>query len=109
MPGFLLLRKAREAFFTAKQAEFAGIDRTHHAYHVRVGNWEREHRGVFRLVHFPANERSDLIRWALWSRDRQDHPQGVYSHQMALSIYNLSDLMPSTTWIKMVDSVTAPT
>ena len=80
---------------TAKQAEEAGFDRTNHAYHVRAGNWEREHRGIFRLAHFPANERPDLVRWCLWSRNRQDHPQGVYSHQTALSIHDLSDVMPS--------------
>jgi predicted transcriptional regulator of viral defense system len=87
--------ESQGGYFTAKQAEEAGFDRTNHAYHVRAGNWEREHRGVFRLAHFPANERPDLIRWSLWSRDRQDHPQGVYSHQTALSIYDLSDVMPS--------------
>jgi predicted transcriptional regulator of viral defense system len=89
------IAESQGGFFTAKQAESAGFDRTHHAYHVRVGNWEREHRGIFRLVHFPLNERPDLIRWSLWSRDRKDHPQGVYSHQTALSIYDLSDTMPS--------------
>ncbi len=82
-------------YFTAKQAAEAGFDRTNHAYHVRAGNWEREHRGIFRLAHFPASERPDLVRWALWSRDRQDHPQGVYSRQTALSIHDLSDVMPS--------------
>jgi hypothetical protein len=34
-------------FFTAKQAEDEGFDRTHHAYHARTGNWVREHRGVY--------------------------------------------------------------
>ena len=87
--------ESQGGYFTAKQAEEAGFDRTNHAYHVRAGNWEREHRGIFRLAHFPANERPDLVRWSLWSRDRQDHPQGVYSHQTALSIHDLSDLMPS--------------
>ena len=87
--------ESQGGYFTAKQAEEAGFDRTNHAYHVRAGNWEREHRGIFRLTHFPANERPDLVRWSLWSRDRQDHPQGVYSHQTALSIHDLSDLMPS--------------
>jgi predicted transcriptional regulator of viral defense system len=87
--------ESQGGYFTAKQAEEAGFDRTNHAYHVRAGNWEREHRGIFRLAHFPANERPDLVRWSLWSRDRQDHPQGVYSHQTALSIHDLSDVMPS--------------
>ena len=89
------MAESQGGYFTAKQAEEAGFDRTNHAYHVRAGNWEREHRGIFRLAHFPANERPDLVRWSLWSRNRQDHPQGVYSHQTALSIHDLSDVMPS--------------
>ena len=82
-------------FFTAKQAEDAGFDRTHHAYHVRTGNWVREHRGVYRLSRFPTPERPDLILWSLWSRNRDDQAQGIYSHQTALSIYDLSDVMPA--------------
>jgi len=82
-------------YFTAKQAEEAGFDRTNHAYHVRAGNWVREHRGIFHLAHFPAGEHPDMVGWSLWSRNRQDHPQGVYSHQTALGIHDLSDVMPS--------------
>ncbi|HEY0257637.1 MAG TPA: type IV toxin-antitoxin system AbiEi family antitoxin domain-containing protein [Candidatus Methylacidiphilales bacterium] len=90
------IAEAQGGFFTAKQAEEAGIARPHHAYHVRVGNWQREHRGIFRLIQFPMPERSDLILWSLWSRNREDDDaQGVYSHQTALSLYDLSDLMPS--------------
>jgi len=82
-------------FFTAKQAEDAGFDRTHHAYHVRTGTWQREYRGIYRLTRFPMPERPDLILWFLWSRNRDDQIQGVYSHQTALSIYDLSDIMPA--------------
>ena len=82
-------------YFTAKQAEEAGFDRTHHAYHVRVGNWERQYRGIFRLSRYPLPERPDLILWSLWSRNRESIPQGVYSHLTALSLYELTDLMPS--------------
>jgi hypothetical protein len=88
--------EAQGGFFTAKQAEEAGIARSHHAYHVRVGNWQRENCGIFRLTQFPMPERPDLILWSLWSRNREeDAAQGVYSHQTALSLYDLSDLMPS--------------
>jgi predicted transcriptional regulator of viral defense system len=87
--------ESQGGYFTAKQAEETGFDRTNHAYHMRAGNWERERRGIFRLAHFPATERPDLVRLSLWSRDRQDRPQGVYSHQTALSIHDLSDVMPS--------------
>ena len=33
--------------------------------------------------------------WFLWSRDRNDIPQGVYSHDTALALYDLSDVNPS--------------
>jgi len=80
------IAEAQGGFFTAKQAEDAGFDRTHHAYHLRVGNWQRKHRGIYRLAQFPMPDRSDLILWSLWSRNRDDQAQGVYSHQTALSI-----------------------
>jgi hypothetical protein len=35
-----------------------------------------------------------LVLWSLWSRNREGHGEGVYPHQTALSIYDLSDLMP---------------
>ncbi len=55
----------------------------------------REHRGIYRLALFPESEHSQLILWSIWSRNRKDVPQGVYSHETALSIYELSDVMPS--------------
>ncbi len=82
-------------FFTAKQAETAGYVRNNHAYHVQSGKWERHYPGIFRLTHYPLSEHRDLILWSLWSRDQNDVPQGVFSHQTALSINDLSDLMPS--------------
>ena len=82
-------------FFTAKQAEVSGFHRTNHSYHVRAGKWEREHRGIYRLKQYPLATDSDLILWSLWSRDVNDKPQGVYSHETALRIFDLSDIMPS--------------
>jgi len=63
-------------FFTAKQAKKAGYDESKHAYHVRAGNWIREYRGIYRLRSFPTPERPDLMLWSLWSRNRDDVPQG---------------------------------
>ena len=34
--------------------------------------------------------------WSLWSHDRKGNPQGVFSHETALSIYDLSDVMPAS-------------
>lgn len=89
------IAEGQQGYFTAKQAETAGFDKKNHHYHVRSGSWIRESRGVYRLSKFPVAEHPDMIAWSLWSRDRSDKPQGVYSHETALSVYNLSDLMPA--------------
>ena len=85
----------QQGFFTTKQAKAAGFAENTHPYHVQVGNWIREHRGIYRLALFPAANRPDLVLWALWSRNRNEEIEGVYSHQTALSLYDLSDLNPA--------------
>ena len=89
------IAQSQQGFFTTKQVTRAGFAEKAHAYHVRVGNWIREHRGVYRLADFPTAERPDLMLWYLWSRNRQEVPEGTYSHDTALSLHELSDIMPS--------------
>ena len=89
------IAEAQEGFFTAKQAKAAGFAENTHPYHVQVGNWIREHRGIYRLALFPPAEHPDLVKWALWSKNRNEAIEGVYSHQTALSLYELSDLNPA--------------
>jgi predicted transcriptional regulator of viral defense system len=85
----------QQGFFTAKQAKAAGFAENTHPYHVQAGNWIREHRGIYRLALFPAADRPDLVLWALWSRNRNEEVEGVYSHQTAIRLYELSDLNPA--------------
>jgi predicted transcriptional regulator of viral defense system len=85
----------QQGFFTTKQAKAAGFAENTHPYHVQVGNWIREHRGIYRLALFPATDRPDLVLWALWSRNRNEEIEGIYSHHTALSLYDLSDLNPA--------------
>jgi predicted transcriptional regulator of viral defense system len=82
-------------FFTARQAREAGYADSVHPYQVRSGNWVREARGVYRLAQFPAPSRPDLMVWQLWSRNRQEEPQGVFSNATALTLHDLSDVMPA--------------
>ena len=89
------IAEQQQGFFTTKQAKAAGFAENTHPYHVQVGNWIREHRGIYRLALFPLADRHDLVLWALWSRNRAEEIEGVYSHQTALSLYELSDLNPS--------------
>jgi predicted transcriptional regulator of viral defense system len=89
------ISEGQQGFFTAKQAKGAGFAENTHPYHVAAGNWIREHRGIYRLALFPVAEHPDLVKWSLWSRNRKEVTDGVYSHQTALSLYELSDLNPA--------------
>lgn len=89
------IAEAQGGYFTTKQAASLGYASNKRAYHVQAGNWLREHRGIYRLALFPEPERPDLILWWLWSRDRTDRPAGVYSHQTALSLHELTDVNPA--------------
>ena len=85
----------QQGFFTAKQAEQLGYVANNHAYHLRAGHWIRELRGVYRLAQFPNSSDEQKVLYALWSLGRDGKTQGVYSHETALSHYELSDVNPS--------------
>jgi predicted transcriptional regulator of viral defense system len=89
------IAEGQQSFFTTKQAKAAGFAENTHPYHVQAGNWIRERRGIYRLSIFPRGERPDLMLWSLWSRNRGEATQGVYSHQTSLSLHDLSDVMPA--------------
>ena len=89
------LVQQQQGYFTTKQAKAAGFAENTHPYHVQAGNWIREHRGIYRLALFPATDRPDLALWSLWSSNRKEEVEGVYSHQTAISLFNLSDLNPA--------------
>lgn len=87
---------AQQGYFTYKQAIKAGYLPSSTIFHVKAGNWLKEKvRGIYRLAQFPPQDRPDLVLWSLWSADRKGRIQGVYSHETALSIYELTDVMPA--------------
>ncbi|MFH0877315.1 MAG: type IV toxin-antitoxin system AbiEi family antitoxin domain-containing protein, partial [Candidatus Omnitrophota bacterium] len=85
----------QHGYFTAKQALRAGFSYRMHSHYKQSGQWLEIDRGVFRLAQFPNSPDEDYVRWSLWSRDRKGEPQAVFSHDSALSIHGLSDIMPS--------------
>ena len=89
------LASGQQGFFTTKQALAAGYDARTHSYHVGTGAWIREHRGIYRLARFPVSPEGQYVLWSLWSRNREEVPQGVFSHQTALSLHELSDINPA--------------
>jgi predicted transcriptional regulator of viral defense system len=89
------LASGQGGYFTAKQAAKVGYGKQHVDYHVKAANFERVERGLYRLPTVPASEHDDLIRWSFWSRGRDDEPQAVVSHETALGLYDLGELLPS--------------
>lgn len=90
---------AQEGYFTTAQAAASGYS-THLLYkHILAGRVIRIRRGIYRLVHFPAGEHEDLVIAWLWSEQA-----GVVSHQSALFLHGLSDVLPSKMHLTLPES-----
>jgi predicted transcriptional regulator of viral defense system len=79
----------QDGHFTTKQAAEAGYSPQLLIKYLKNGRVTRVRRGVYRIVHFPAAEHEDLATIWLWSEK-----QGVFSHETALMLHNLSDALP---------------
>ncbi len=80
----------QEGLFTTHQASEAGYSPQLLAHHVHAGRIVRVRRGIYRLVHFPAGEHEDLVVAWLWFERA-----AVVSHQTALALHGLSDVLPA--------------
>ncbi len=89
------IAKEQEGYFTAAQAISVGYSYRQQHHHKNHGNWEYIDHGVYRLRTYPESEHEDLIRWSLWSRNRRGESQATVSHETALAIHELGDVMPS--------------
>ncbi len=89
-------------FFTTQQAADVGYSPQLLAHHKKAGRIRGIRRGVYRLVHFPAEENEELIVSWLWSECA-----GVFSHQTALSLHSLSDVLPSQVHLSLPNSWSA--
>jgi len=81
---------AQEGHFTTAQAAEACYYPQLLAKYLKNGRFVRVRRGVYRLVHFPPGDHEDLVVIWLWA-DRI----GVFSHETALALHQLSDALPA--------------
>ena len=96
----LLAIAARQGgYVTTAQAREAGYGHSHLTYHLGTGHLERVGHGLYRVRVTPLHEHDEFIRLALWSRDRTGQPRAVLSHDTALLLHGLSDVLPSETHI----------
>jgi predicted transcriptional regulator of viral defense system len=77
-------------YVTTHQAADAGYSSQLLLKHLRAGRIRRSRRGIYRLVHFPASEHEELTLLWLWFERG-----GVFSHQTALALHELSDALPA--------------
>lgn len=83
-------------YFKASQAKEAGFSWERLSYYATKGRFSRVQRGVYRLVQFPASPYEDLF--VAWLRTGAE---AVISHESALYLYNLSDVLPGEVHIIM--------
>ncbi len=82
------IAQGQAGYFITRQAASAGYSPQLLAY-LGSKKVERVRRGIYRLVHFPASDHEDLIVLWLWSEQA-----GVFSHETALALHDLSDVLP---------------
>ncbi|MDX2055560.1 MAG: type IV toxin-antitoxin system AbiEi family antitoxin domain-containing protein [Polyangiaceae bacterium] len=84
------LASAQAGYVTNKQAAEAGYSLRLLQFYVDKGRLERTQRGILRLVHYPASDHEELVPLWLWSGK-----EGIFSHETALMLHDLSDALPS--------------
>ena len=84
------IASAQAGYVTNKQAAEAGYSLPLIQFYLQKGRLERAQRGILRLVHYPPGEHEDLVPLWLWSEQ-----QGVFSHDTALMLHDLSDALPA--------------
>lgn len=76
-------------YFNRRDAQDYGIDDELLRYHKRAGRFELPLPGVYRLSAVPISSYDEYILAWVWTNYR-----GAISHESALSLYGLSDLIP---------------
>mgnify|MGYP000481936155 CR=1 FL=1 len=77
-------------YFSAGQARRAGLSKALLSYHARQGRFLHIRRGIYRLTEFPETPYADLIVAWLTAGEK-----AVVSHESALLLYGLTDLLPA--------------
>jgi len=77
-------------YFTLDQARACGLDRYLVRHHAQTGKFRRVWRGVYRITQFPLSPHDEIIA----ARMVVGPEKATVSHETALQIYDLSDVVP---------------
>lgn len=92
------LAESQAGYFTTQQAVGVGMDRSTLAHHARPGGrYVRVRRGLYRLQHFPSSSHEHVVAVWLGVSD----PDAVISHESALELYELSDVIPTAVHVSV--------
>ncbi len=80
----------QHGFFTSTQARACGFNWNILTYHARTGRFRRIRRGLYRLRDYPSFYRDEVV--AAWIAAGKDW--AVVSHESALDLLELSDVVP---------------
>ena len=83
------IAEEQAGYFTAAQAGDAGFSAALLTHHTEAGRFVRVAHGLYRLVRFPHSPHEDLF--VAWLRTG---PHSVISHESALALYELADVLP---------------
>jgi predicted transcriptional regulator of viral defense system len=83
------IAEQQAGYFTARQAAGAGFSWERLADYSKNGRFQRVAHGVYRLAQFPSSRFEDLfVAWLKCG------PKSAISHESALVLYDLSDVLP---------------
>jgi predicted transcriptional regulator of viral defense system len=80
----------QHGYFTAEQARSVGVGADLLTYHTKTGHFRRVERGLYRFRDFPPSPHEDVM--AAWLAVGKE--VAVVSHDSALDIFELSDVIP---------------
>jgi len=87
-------------YFKAGEARAFGFSRALLAHHVKSGQFVRMRRGLYRFREYPSSPREQvLIAWLAVGKDR-----AVISHESALDLLGLSDVVPGVVHLTVARS-----
>lgn len=91
----------QHGYFTAAQARSCGFSWALLSYHARTGRFIRDRHGLYRLRDYPSFWREDVVAaWLAVGKER-----AVVSHQSALDLLDLSDVIPNAVHLTVPRSV----
>lgn len=96
--GLYQAAESQAGYFTTEQALATGMDRSTLRHHARPGGrYQRVRRGLYRLRHFPSTPHEHVL--AAWLA--LSNVPAVVSHESALELYDLSDVIPNAVHVTL--------